>query len=110
MAGRGSIVLPGRKADQPLSNMALLMLLRRMGRGELTAHGFCACFKTWATEQTEFPNELIEIALAHSVGSKTEAAYWRGELLQKRRELAEAWARHCTTSPAKVVRFGKPGA
>lgn len=77
-----------------LSNMALLMVLRRMGRSDLTAHGFRSTFRDWAAEQTNFPSEVCEMALAHAVGDKVEAAYRRGDLFEKRRQLAEAWARY----------------
>ena len=74
----------------PISDMAMLMLLRRMGRGELTVHGFRSTFSDWCAEQTNAPSEVREMALAHAVGDKVEAAYRRGDLFQKRRELAEA--------------------
>lgn len=90
-------VFPGAKAGKPLSNMALLMALRRMGRGDLTAHGFRSTFRDWAAERTTFPAEVAEMALAHAVGDKVEAAYRRGDLFQKRRQLADAWARFCYT-------------
>jgi integrase len=93
----------------PLSNMALLMLLRRMGRGKLTAHGFRSTFRDWAAERTSFPAEVAEMALAHTVADKVEAAYRRGDLFQKRRGLAEAWARFCSMPAAiggKVVGIG----
>ncbi len=80
---------------RPLSNMALLMLLRRMGRGDLTAHGFRSTFRDWCAERTSFPAEVAEMALAHSVGDKVEAAYRRGNLFIKRRELMDAWASEC---------------
>ena len=80
--------------------MALLKLLERLGRGDLTAHGFRATFKTWASERTSFPRELIEAALAHVMGDKVEAAYQRGYLLEKRRRLMEAWAEFCTKASA----------
>jgi integrase len=85
----------GHRKGRPLSNMALLMVLRRMGRGDLTTHGFRATFKTWASDRTNFPREVIEAALAHNVGDKTEAAYQRGDLLDKRRRLMVEWGRHC---------------
>ncbi|MGC1575796.1 MAG: integrase arm-type DNA-binding domain-containing protein [Beijerinckiaceae bacterium] len=92
----GAFVFPGRKAEKPLSNMAFLMLLRRMGRADLTAHGFRATFKTWASERTSFQREIIEVALAHLMsGDKTEEAYWRGDLLEKRRRLMGEWAVFC---------------
>jgi integrase len=90
-------VFPGGKAGRPLSNMALLMLLRRLGRDDLTSHGFRSTFRDWAAESTAFPAEVAEMALAHAVGDRVEAAYRRGHLLQKRRQLAEAWASFCET-------------
>jgi len=90
-------VFPGNKVDEPLSNMSLLMTLRRMGHNHLTCHGFRATAKTWADESTNFPNEMVELALAHEVGDKTEAAYRRGSMFEKRRRMAEAWARYCDT-------------
>jgi integrase len=88
-------VFPGGKAGRPLSNMAFLMMLRRMGRGNLTAHGFRSTFSDWCAEQTNFPSEVREMALAHAVSDKVEAAYRRGDLFDKRRQLAEAWAEFC---------------
>jgi integrase len=88
-------VFPGQKEGTPLSNMALLMLMRRLGHGDLTVHGFRSTFRDWAAEKTNFPSEAAEIALAHQVGDKVERAYRRGDLLEKRRELATAWAAHC---------------
>jgi integrase len=97
---------PGRKHGTPLSNMAFLMLLRRMGHGDLTAHGFRATFKTWASERTSFQNEVVEAALAHVIGGKVEQAYRRGDLFDKRRKLMEAWATYCAAPKAeKVVPF-----
>jgi integrase len=95
-----TFVFPGTKAGKPLSNMAFLMLLRRMGRSDLTAHGFRATFKTWASERTSFQNEIAEAALAHVVGDKVEQAYRRGDLFEKRRRLMQQWAAYCTTAPA----------
>jgi integrase len=93
-------VFPGGKQDKPLSDMAFSMLLRRMGRGDLTAHGFRSSFRDWAAEQTNFPSEVAEMALAHAVGSKVEAAYRRGDLFEKRRRLMQAWAEFLTKTPA----------
>jgi len=76
-------VFPGGKAGGSLSNMAFLMLLRRIGRVDVTAHGFRATFKTWASERTGFQNEVVEAALAHVVGSKVEQAYRRGDMFEK---------------------------
>jgi len=110
---RGSFVFPGQRArkpeatpdltkraeGRPLSSMALLMVLRRMKRGDLTAHGFRSTFRDWVAEQTNFPHEVAEMALAHAVGDKVEAAYRRGDLFEKRRELADAWGQYCTRVP-----------
>ena len=94
-----AFVFPGSKAGKPLSNMAFLMLLRRMGRGDLTAHGFRATFKTWASERTSFQNEIVEASLAHTIGGKVEQAYMRGDLFEKRRRLMQQWATFCTSAP-----------
>jgi integrase len=98
--GGKHFVFAGVKASQPLSNMALLMLLRRMKRDDLTTHGFRSTFRDWAAERTGFPNEVVEMALAHAVSNKVEAAYRRGDLFDKRRRLMNAWADFCATSPA----------
>jgi integrase len=91
----GDFVFPGDRAGRPLSNMAFLMTLRRMGHRGLTMHGFRSTFSDWCAEQTNTPSEVREMALAHTVGDKVEAAYRRGDLFQKRRALAEAWAAFC---------------
>jgi integrase len=98
-------VFPGGKLGKPLSNMAMLKLLQRMDRGELTAHGFRSSFRDWAAERTSYPTEVAEMALAHTVSDKVEAAYRRGDLFAKRRRLMEEWARHCelTKATGKVV-------
>jgi integrase len=69
-----------------------------MNRKDITVHGFRSTFRDWAAEQTSFPNFVVEMALAHVISDKVEAAYRRGELLAKRRQLAEAWARYCSRS------------
>jgi len=93
----GSLVFPGAREGRPLSDMSLTAVLRRMGRGDLTAHGFRSTFRDWAAEQTAFPAEVVEMALAHAIGNKVEAAYRRGDLIEKRRRLMEDWARYCST-------------
>jgi integrase len=100
-------VFPGPKASRPLSNMAFLMLLRRMEVDYMTVHGFRATFKTWASERTSSQNEIAEAALAHIIGDKVEQAYRRGDLFDKRRKLMDAWATFCTVAPkvGKVVEF-----
>jgi integrase len=94
---RNAVVFIGGKATEPLSNGAMLALLDRMGRGDITVHGFRSTFRDWASETTPFPNEVIEMALAHAVADKTEAAYRRGDLFEKRRELMDHWAVFCAS-------------
>jgi integrase len=88
-------VFPGGKKDQPLSNMALLALLRRMTRTDITTHGFRSTFRDWASEKTDYPREVAEMALAHAISDKVEAAYRRGDLFEKRRQLMTDWAVYC---------------
>ena len=99
---RGDFVFPGGIAGKPLSNMGMLALLRRMERADVTVHGFRSSFRDWAAERTNFPAEVAEMALAHAVGDKVEAAYRRGDMFQKRRQMMDAWAKFCA-SPAIVV-------
>jgi integrase len=102
--GDGTFVFPGGKRGKPLSNMAMLALLRRMERGDLTAHGFRSTFRDWAAE-TGQPADLAEAALAHVVGDKTVAVYQRGDLLDRRRKLMTAWAAFCgRKAPAEAGR------
>ena len=91
----GEFVFPGGKTSRSMSNMSMLMLLRRMSRGDLTVHGFRSTFRDWAGDCTDFPRDVIEMALAHTLGDKVEAAYRRGDGFQKRRLLAEEWAVFC---------------
>lgn len=91
----GEYVFPGQRGDQSLSQMAMLMLLRRMGRGDLTVHGFRSTFSDWCAERSNFPAEVREMALAHKISNAVEEAYRRGDLFNKRRLLAEAWSKHC---------------
>lgn len=93
----GEYLFQGSKAGAPLSNMAMLTVLKRMGRSELTVHGFRSTFRDWAANETNFPRELCEAALAHAIGNKAESAYLRSRLLEKRRLLMAAWARYCET-------------
>ena len=99
---RGVFVFPSTKADTPLSNMAMNMLLRRL-KVEATTHGFRSSFRDWASETTSFPHEVCEMALAHTIGNKAEAAYRRGDLFEKRRKLMEAWAAYCASSASSNV-------
>ena len=89
-----AFVFPG-PLDKALSNMAMLALLRRMDRQDLTVHGFRSTFRDWAAECTNYSREVCEMALAHVVGDQVEAAYRRGDLFEKRRGLMADWAKHC---------------
>jgi integrase len=93
-----NLVFPGARKGKPLSNMAMLALLRRMGRGDLTAHGFRSSFRDWAAETTTYQREVVEAALAHAIPDKVEAAYRRGDLFEKRRLLMSEWAGFCGCS------------
>jgi integrase len=100
-------VFPSAKAG-PLADKTLLRLMQRMGRRDLTTHGFRSTFMDWATEQTHFPAEMRDLALAHTVSDKVEAAYRRGDMFERRRKLMDAWAGFCTgEASGKVVRFAR---
>lgn len=96
-------VFAGMKKDKPLSNMACLALLERMGQASITVHGFRSTFRDWAYEQTNFPREIVEAALAHTLKDKAEAAYRRGEALEKRAALMGAWASFCAVTKSGEV-------
>ncbi len=95
--GSPPYLFPGPKPEAPLSSMAMAMLLRRM-KSDVTVHGFRSTFRDWASETTGFPHEVCEMALAHTISNKAEAAYRRGDLFDKRRKLMEAWATYCGSS------------
>jgi integrase len=101
----GDYVFPGGKVGKPLSTNALLALLKRMKRSDLTAHGFRSTFRDWAAEQTNYAREVAEMALAHTVSDKVEAAYRRGDLFAKRKRLMAEWAKYCgeVRKGAKVI-------
>jgi integrase len=98
----GPYLFPGR-AKVPLSNMAFLMLLRRLKRDDITAHGFRSSFRDWSAERTNEPRAVCEAALAHTVRDKAEAAYNRTDLFERRRKLMESWAAFATERSADVV-------
>jgi integrase len=93
-------VFIGARANRPLSNMALLTTLRRMGRGDLTVHGFRSTFRDWCAERTACARDVAEMALAHTIEDQSEAAYRRGDLIEKRRRLMSDWAGYCNEAPA----------
>ena len=96
-------VFEGQKRHCPLSNMSMLMLLRRMGRGQFTVHGFRSSFRDWAAEEAGAPRELAEAALAHQFGSDVERAYARSDLLERRAELMQAWSSIVLVAPSGEV-------
>ena len=99
----GPYVFPGRSPKKPLSNMVFLMALRRMKRTDLTTHGFRSTFRDWAAERTNVPRAVCEAALAHTLRDKTEAAYNRTDLFDRRRDLMASWSKYATSKPADVV-------
>jgi integrase len=101
----GDLVFPGQTLRKPLSETAFRALFERCGVDNVTVHGFRSAFRDWCGEATSFPREVAEQALAHTVGNAVEQAYRRGDALEKRRKLMEAWATYCATPKrsAKVV-------
>jgi integrase len=110
----GEYLFPGTKLSRPLSNIAMTQLMRRMKREDgkpwcdhkgqpAVPYGFRSKFRDWAAERTHYPGEVVEMALAHAVGDKVEAAYRRGDLFEKRRRLMDDWARFSTCGQAKVL-------
>jgi len=95
----GGLVFPGTKA-KPLSDMSLSAVVRRMGRGGITVHGFRSTFRDWCAEATNYPREIAEAALAHVNRDKVEAAYARGDHLARRARLMAEWAEHCARPAA----------
>ena len=107
--GNGFVFI-GSRPGRGLSEPALAQVLRRMGRTDISVHGFRSTFRDWCAEQTNFPREVAELALAHRVGDKTERAYQRADMLKKRHALAEAWSRYCAApvaaqEPGKVLQI-----
>jgi integrase len=103
LADGSEYVFPGSSAKKPLSNMTFNMALRHMKRTDCTPHGFRSSFRNWASEKTNFPREVCEMALAHTLKDKTEAAYNRTDLFDKRRKLMDTWSAFATAPVAKVV-------
>jgi integrase len=97
----GDFIFTGTGADRPLGVNALNQVLARMRRTDLTVHGFRSTFRDWAAETTGYPNHVVEMALAHSIGDAVEAAYRRGDLFEKRRRLMEDWGNYCQRGKVK---------
>ncbi len=106
-------VFPGGKRGRPLSDMALMAVVKRLRRSDITVHGFRSSFRDWAAERTNYPREVAEMALGHTVGDRVEAAYRRGDLFEKRRKMMDAWADYCGTvrvrDGGEVVSIGGRG-
>jgi integrase len=96
-------VFIGNKKGKHCGLLTMWQVLSRMKRADVTVHGFRSCFRDWAAERTNYPNHVVEMALAHAIGNKVEASYRRGDLFDKRRKLMEAWAKYCLTPPAKAT-------
>lgn len=108
-------LIPGARYGKPLSNMALLQLMRGMGygvkgeKGDYVPHGFRSSFRDWSGEVSSFPRDVAEMALAHTIENKVEAAYRRGDLFEKRRKMMETWSNylHEHQSNVEVLNFNK---
>jgi integrase len=98
---RESFVFPGPRTGRAIADRSMRQMLARIGRGDITVHGFRSSFRDWAAERTSFANHVVEAALAHAIGDKVEAAYRRGDLFEKRSRLMEAWAEFCA-KPAQA--------
>jgi integrase len=96
-------IFPGSKLDCPLTSLAMLKLLGRMERRDITVHGFRSTFRDWAGDQTAYPKDVAEMALGHAIANQAEAAYRRGDMLERRRRLMDEWAMFCGT----VAKGGK---
>jgi len=114
------LVCPSPRGGRPLSHVAMAKVLQRLQIYGATPHGFRSSFRDWAGNETHFPREIAEAALAHSVGNAVEAAYRRSDALEKRRALVEAWANYCeleagscceagaTALIIQIARIGRP--
>jgi integrase len=100
--GNGFVFI-GSHPGTGLAQQGMTQVLRRLGRTDISVHGFRSTFRDWAAEQTNFPRELAEMALAHKVGDKTERAYQRADMLKKRHALAEAWSKYASSPPTPAT-------
>ena len=105
-AMQSDYVFEGQKRHRPLSNMAMLMLLRRMKIEGVTVHGFRSTFRDWAAEAANAPREVAEMSLSHRIASQVEQAPARSDLLEKRRNLMESWSAYVTEAEGKVISLG----
>ncbi|MEP3299401.1 MAG: hypothetical protein ABJO27_23475 [Pseudoruegeria sp.] len=103
---KSEYVFEGQKRHKPLSNMSMLMLLRRMQVEGVTVHGFRSTFRDWASEVANAPREVAEMSLAHTVRSNVERAYARSDLLDRRRVLMKRWCNYVASDTSNIVRTG----
>ncbi|MDG1431875.1 MAG: integrase arm-type DNA-binding domain-containing protein [Paracoccaceae bacterium] len=101
-------IFPGQKRGKGLSNMAMAQLLKRIGHGNATVHGFRSSFRDWAAERSSMPREIAELSLAHAVGGAVERAYRRSDLIEKRRDLMERWSAHCLPFSGHIIQLENP--
>jgi integrase len=106
----GDFAFPGQKRGKPLSHVAMAKVLERLGIENATPHGFRSAFRDWAGNETSFPREVAEAALAHTVGDEVEAAYRRSDALEKRRKLMTAWGSYCASKEQSIIVALKRGA
>ena len=104
LADGSGLVFPGTKQGRALSDMTLSKLVKELGF-EADVHGFRTSFRTWAQEQTNFPREVAEAALAHVIRDKAEAAYARSDMFEKRRKMMDSWAGYLSARRGEVVRL-----
>ena len=97
-SSRGEFLFPGARPGKCLAHYTLRAMLKRMGVDGAAVHGFRSSFRDWGSEVRSYPTELLEMALAHAVGNKVEAAYRRGDMLEKRHRLMADWARFCNSA------------
>lgn len=98
----GGLVFPGKNPRRPISDLGISAPMRAVHPG-ITVHGFRSAFRDWGSEATNFSSHALELSLAHAIGSRVEAAYARGEMLEKRRQIMQAWGTFLTTEPQQNV-------
>jgi integrase len=104
---QSNYVFPSHVPGRPVHGASVTGIAKRVAGADITLHGFRSSFRDWAAECTNFPREVAEMALAHTISSAVEAAYRRGDLLEKRRRLMDAWGDYCTNTRGKVVAIGR---
>ena len=103
-----AFIFAGARNAQPLSQMAMLMLLRRMERADLTAHGFRSTFRDWCAEATSYPHEMAELAPRTPWGIRSRPHICAGLMIERRRRMMDDWADHCASQAGDVVALAHP--